>query len=111
MEEASGKDLSGFFEQWLFRPGTLKYQGNWRYDGIKKEITINLDQIQNDGSLFKMPLEIEIHYPGQSKTRLETIQVDAKSNIFTFKTSEGPEKIILDPNKWVLMDADFREVK
>ena len=107
MEEVSGKDLSGFFQQWLYKPGTLKYQGNWRYDDSKKEIKINLDQVQTDGSLFKMPLEIEIFYSGQNKSKIETIQVDAKSNVFTIKASGQPEKIILDPNMWLLMDADF----
>jgi aminopeptidase N len=109
MEEVSGKDLSVFFEQWLYKPGTLKYQGNWSYDDSKKEIVINLDQVQTDGSLFKMPLEIGIFYPGQSKPKIETIQVDAKSNVFTIKTSGAPENIVLDPNIWVLMDVNFKQ--
>lgn len=111
MEEVSGKNLSVFFDQWLYKPGTLKYQGNWRYDSNKKEITINLDQVQTDGSLFKMPLEIEIRYTGQIKPKTETIQVDAKTNVFTIKSTEQPENIILDPNMWVLMDLDFKQVK
>ncbi len=109
MEEASGKDLSGFFEQWLYKPGTLKYQGSWRFDGGKKQISINLDQVQNDGSLFKMPLEIGIYYSGQTKPQIERIQVNGKSNVFTIKVSKEPEKIILDPNLWILMDADFKK--
>jgi aminopeptidase N len=110
MEEVSGKDLSGFFNQWLFKPGTLKYQGNWRFNGEKKEITIKLDQIQTDGSLFKMPLEIAVYYPGQAKPQIEIIQADAKSNVFSINVSGEPEKVILDPNMWVLMDADFKQV-
>jgi aminopeptidase N len=108
MEEVSGKDLSGFFDQWLYKPGTLKYQGNWRYDDGKKEIVINLDQVQTDGSLFNMPLEIGIIYPNQTKPDVQKIQVKSKSNVFTIKATEKPKEIVLDPNMWVLMDADFK---
>ncbi|MGB7208143.1 MAG: M1 family metallopeptidase [Pyrinomonadaceae bacterium] len=111
MEEVSGKDLSTFFDQWLYKPGTLKFQGDWKYDGDKKEITIKLDQVQTDGSLFKMPMEIGIYFTGQSKPQIETVQVDAKANVFTIKSIKEPEKIILDPNMWVLMDADFNKVR
>ncbi len=107
MEEVSGKDLRGFFDQWLFKPGTLKYQGNWRYDGGK--ITINLNQVQTDGSFFKMPVEIAVYYPGQNKPQIETIQADAKSNVFSINVAAEPEKVILDPNMWILMDADFKK--
>jgi len=111
MEDVSGKDLSVFFDQWLFKPGTLKYQGNWKYDGDKKEITMKLNQIQTDGSLFKMPVEIGVIYPNKTKPKIETIQVDAKSKVFVIKASEEPKEIILDPNMWVLMDADFKKAE
>ncbi len=111
MEEVSGKDLSTFFNQWLYKPGTLKYQGNWRFDDEKKELSIKLDQVQTDGSFFKMPMEIGIYYAGQTKPQIETVQVDAKSNVFTIKLSKEPEKVILDPNMWILMDADLKKVE
>ncbi len=109
MEEASGRDLSGFFDQWLFRPGTLKYQGNWRYAGGK--INIKLDQVQTDGSLFKMPVEIAVYYPGQAKPQIEVVQANAKSNVFSINAAAEPEKVILDPNMWILMDADFKKAE
>ncbi len=107
MEEASGKDLSGFFDQWLFRPGTLKYKGSWRFDPDKKQIGIKLDQMQTDRTIFKMPVEIAIYYPGQTKPRIETVEVNEKSNVFSLKVTAEPEKVVLDPNMWILMDADF----
>jgi aminopeptidase N len=109
MEEVSNKDLSDFFEQWLYKSGALKYKGNWRFDVAKKEVKIKLDQIQNDGSLFKMPIEIGIYYPGKNESQIERVQVDAKTNLFKIKVISEPEKIVLDPNSWVLMDADFSE--
>ncbi|MEK7854576.1 MAG: M1 family metallopeptidase, partial [Acidobacteriota bacterium] len=58
MEEVSGKDLSVFFDQWLYKPGTLKYRGNWSFDASEKQVIIVLDQVQPDGSFFKMPVQV-----------------------------------------------------
>ncbi|MCB1023018.1 MAG: M1 family metallopeptidase [Acidobacteria bacterium] len=109
MEEASGKDLSGFFEQWLFKPGTLKLKGDWSFDKERKQLKVNLDQVQNDGSLFSMPIEIGIYYPGENKPQIERILVDKQSNTVSLNLKEIPEKVVLDPNTWVLMDAEFAE--
>ncbi|MBK8811170.1 MAG: M1 family metallopeptidase [Acidobacteria bacterium] len=111
MGEASGKDLAGFFDQWLFKPGTLKYKGNWRYDVSKKQITVNLDQVQTDGSFFRIPVEIAVFYPGQNKPQIETVQANAKSNVFSINVKAEPENVILDPNMWILMDADFKKAE
>jgi aminopeptidase N len=108
MEEASGKDLSVFFQQWLYKPGTLQYAGAWQYDHHKSQIRIDLDQVQKDGSLFEMPLEIGIYFEDQDKSRSEVIQVKEKSNVFTINVDVEPTEIKLDPNFWVLMDVvDF----
>lgn len=111
MEETSGKDLSAFFDQWLYKPGTLKYKGNWSYDAAEKQVTLKLDQVQTDESLFKMPIEIAVYYRGQVRPQTQIVQVEARSNVFSIKVSGEPEKVILDPEMWVLMDADVREVK
>ena len=107
MEEASGMDLSGFFKQWLNGGGTLKYAGTWEYKNGTVKIT--LDQVQNDGYLFKMPLQIGIYKPGETTPVIETIQVNKKRNSFTIKVDTEPKKIILDPNLWVLMEAAFEK--
>ena len=108
MEEASGKDLSTFFQQWLYKGGTLAYAGNWQYDPIKKQVKIRLDQVQKDGSLFEMPLEIGIYFEGQDQPQIEVVEVKEKSTVFTINIDAEPENIRLDPNTWVLMDVmDF----
>ena len=111
MEDASGRDLSGFFQQWLYKGGTLRYAGTWQFDSVQGQITIRLDQTQNDGSLFKMPLEVGLYLAGQNGPQIEVLQVNEKSNIFTIKVASEPENIILDPNTWVLMESDFSKIE
>jgi aminopeptidase N len=109
IEEASGMDLEYFFKQWLYEPGTLKYKGTWQFDSQEKEVTILLDQVQSDGSFFKMPLELGIYGADQKQPHIKKLQMDEKSKQFTFSLDFVPNKIILDPNSWVLMDTDFEE--
>lgn len=110
MEEAAGQDLSVFFQQWLYKSGALQYAGNWQYDAKKKQLKITIDQVQKDGSLFEMPLELGIYFKGEEHPQLKTVDVKRKSNVFTIDVETEPEKIKLDPNTWVLMDVlDFEK--
>lgn len=104
MEEASGKELTDFFNQWLYKPGALQLNGSWQYNDKKKEVRIILDQIQKDGNLFKMPIQVAI-YPSQGKPVVQTLQVNDKQNEFTFPVEFSPINIILDPDNWVLMES------
>lgn len=109
MEEVSGKDLTVFFKQWLNQGGALKYDGNWKYNKDKNQIIISMDQVQKDGSHFEMPLEVGIYFEGQDQPKIEIIQLNEKSNVFTINVDAEPIRLVLDPNTWVLMDAEFRK--
>jgi hypothetical protein len=69
-----------------------------------------LNQVQDDGSLFKMPLEVALQFK-DGKTQIELLTVNEKNNEFTLKVDSEPEDIILDPNNWVLMEANFKRNK
>ena len=97
MEEVSGRDLTVFFEQWLYKPGTLNLKGNWKYNKRKGEVTVEFNQVQKDGSVFEMPLEIELDF-GNNKKQLEVIQLKGTSNSFQIKVVSEPKSIIVDPN-------------
>ena len=107
MEEASGQELEWFFEQWLYKPGTLKVAGSWSYDAAARQVRLTLDQVQTDGRLFTMPIEIGVYSKGQPTPVMERVRVTAKSNTFTIDAPTAPDSVRLDPNVWVLMDATF----
>ncbi len=111
MEEASGRDLGWFFDQWLYKPGNLAIAGSWRYDAAAKQVRVSLEQVQGDGSVFRMPLEIAIRAPGQAVPSVHRIELDAKSQTFSIPASVAPADVMLDPNHWVLMDATFSRAR
>ena len=107
MEETTGQDLKAFFDQWLYKPGALRVKGNWSYNAARKELEIRLDQVQTDGSLFTMPIQVSFALPGKTIPVQRTIILKDKSNRYTFPAEASPTEVLLDPEHWVLMDTEF----
>jgi aminopeptidase N len=105
MEEASGMDLGRFFQQWLYGGGMLELAGEWRYDAAAGVVEIVLDQTQNDGYVFEMPVQIGIDIGGER--RVETVQVAGLHGVHAIPVDGEPEAVSLDPDTWILMVANL----
>ena len=95
MEKVSGIDLDKFFDQWLYKGGIIKLDVEWEYDETSKNIEFDIMQVQNDGYLFEMPLDIEILGDNNSKT--STIRLEKKSGKYLVYSENKPKEIKLDP--------------
>ncbi|MFZ1320387.1 MAG: M1 family metallopeptidase [Ignavibacteria bacterium] len=105
VEQVSGLDLDWFFSQWLMNPGYPEYElnfkteksnnGKWRTD-----YTIN--QIQTNNVFYQMPVELKVKFSDGSE------QIIKEKNSYNFQTynfefDKKPEKIIFDPNNWIVL--------
>jgi len=101
MEEAGNVDLEWFFEQWLYRGGSLVVDGTWSWsEGV---LELELRQTQ-DSEVFRMPLGIEI--TGESgDASVETVQLDQRSEVFRLQVEEPPIGVRLNPRHEVLMKS------
>ena len=95
MEKVSGIDLDKFFDQWLYKGGIIKLDVEWKYDEKSKNIEFDITQVQNDGYLFEMPLDIEIL--GDNNSNTSTIRLDKKSGKYLVYSENKPKEIKLDP--------------
>ncbi|MCJ7579704.1 MAG: M1 family peptidase [Candidatus Aminicenantes bacterium] len=109
MEKVSGKDLSWYFKQWLYQPGQPKYTGHWTYDKTAKELYIKLDQVQENGLLFRMPVEFGIYTEDKTLPTIKTLDIKNMENEFSFSLEEEPREVVIDPNINLLMEAEFGE--
>jgi aminopeptidase N len=98
MEEASGADLTWFFQQWLRRAGSPALEGGWKYNPETKKVEIELAQTQS-GDAFRLPMEVAV------AGRIERIEMTEKTQRFAIAAEKEPAAVDLDPNVWVLMDA------
>lgn len=106
MEEHSGKDLSGFFRQWLARAGSPVVEGGWTYDAAAKKVVVELSQTQ-PGEAYRLPLELGVTFDGAPQTRIEKIELTQKQQRFEISADKEPSKVVLDPNTWTLMESRF----
>jgi aminopeptidase N len=99
LEEASGRDLNWFFNQWYYNAGhpSLKISYNW--DAATKTQTVYLQQTQ-DGDAFKLPMAIDI-YAGGKKTR-HKVWMNDKADTLTFASAVKPDLVNVDGDKVLL---------
>jgi aminopeptidase N len=109
MEMSSGKDLESFFSQWLYNGGHIVIEGDWSYDEIKKEIKININQLQNDGSQFSFPIEFGIYNEGNDLPQIVRVEVKEQKGTFSIPAQVMPQEVILDPRTVLLAEWKFEK--
>ena len=111
MEVVSGMNLDTFFDQWLYKGGNMVLDGNWKFDEKKGRIEVNLNQVQNDGYLFEMPLELGISYNDKNLEKIQTVKLEKEKGRFYIASDSKPISIKIDPNTKLLAIWDFNEIK
>ncbi len=111
MEVVSGVNLDIFFDQWLYKGGNMVLDGNWKFDEKKGRIEVNLNQVQNDGYLFEMPVELGISYDDKNLEKIQTIKLEKEKGRFYIASDSKPISIKIDPNTKLLAIWDFNEIK
>ncbi|MCP4093435.1 MAG: M1 family metallopeptidase [Planctomycetes bacterium] len=88
LEQASGEDLSWFFEQWVYSPGYPELDLAWNHRG--NTLQIQLSQIQSTAGgvpeSFHLPLDIHWHEKGV--WRNERLWVDSSDHVFEVTTGD-----------------------
>ena len=93
MEEVSGKELSGFFHEWLYVPGQPDLKITARPSQREGSTEIIIEQTQP--SLFSFPLELLIN--SQEGTFRENIRVSERISKISVK-SVNIKEIVPDPD-------------
>ncbi|MBB6501555.1 M1 family metallopeptidase [Pedobacter cryoconitis] len=99
MEEASGKDLNWFFNQWYFGAGHPVLDISYKWNESTKTQTVYLNQTQ-EGNAFQLPMQVDI-YNGTQKERHQ-IWMNSKSDTLNFKLAAQPKLVNVDADKITL---------
>ena len=105
MEQAAGRELGWFFEQWLMRGGFLKLQARWSHDAAAWKLRLDVEQLQ-PGPPFRVPVEVAVTVEGEPRPRVERVELGEKRQTVTLPLERPPKSVVLDPHAFVLMDAD-----
>jgi aminopeptidase N len=103
MEAHGAVGVRAHLNQWLRRPGVPEVKGSWTYDAAAKQVRVTLRQVQK-GEVYRLPVEI-----GLEDGRVEKVVFTEREQRFAFGVEKAPGAVVLDPNTWVLMKADFEK--
>lgn len=99
-EEASGLDLTWYFNQWYYGAGHPVLNISYKWDSTLKTETVYLQQTQ-DGQTFKLPIAIDIYANG--KKERHNVWMNNKADTLTFSVASKPDLVNVDGDK-VLLD-------
>ncbi|MGE5351890.1 MAG: M1 family aminopeptidase [Acidobacteriota bacterium] len=110
-EKESHKDLSYFFNQWVFT-GTdnIKLTYNWEAHPSADNsyvLKLKLKQTQDAPQTFRFPLEVSIKTEGTEGEVNKVIYVNSRRQEFEIKLNNQVKGITMDPSGWLL--ASFKK--
>lgn len=104
-EEASGKDLKSFFQQWLYTNDMPHVNVNWKQG--KGNVVITVEQTGNKVMDFHLPLGQK--YPDHGIKDF-WLHVSKPEQTFTVAVSENLLDVVLDPLQHLLFDGKISRI-
>jgi len=100
IQEATGKNMRKFFDQWVFRAGHPEYTVHYWWDKETKKAHIQIQQKGDEKALFSLPIALEFITSSGKKRFTET--VEEKKHEFSYKFPTEPLDFRFDPDHSIL---------
>jgi aminopeptidase N len=97
MEQASGRSLSWFFDQWLKRGGIPQVAGVWRYDAARKAVYVTLTQ-QPTAAPYRLNVDVALRDAAGVVLKRERLSLSAPSRTYEIGIETAPSDALLDPD-------------
>ena len=116
IQDKLGKDLSWFFDEWIYRGGepqyTINYSDVTNQNGNRStEIAVQqTHQRDEQVTLFKMPIALEVYYKDGSKDSvMQWIQDETTTITIANKSKKEIVFVLFDPNSNVMKSVMFKK--
>ncbi|PKN82499.1 MAG: hypothetical protein CVU47_02755 [Chloroflexi bacterium HGW-Chloroflexi-9] len=109
IEQATGRNVDAFFQQWVWKGGHPEFKAATSWDGKQKTVTVSLEQTQKPDetltSIYSVPLEIGFMVGGTFERR--QVRVTDAHHSFVFALPAEPSFVSIDPAGRVLKTLDY----
>ncbi|MCC2546510.1 M1 family peptidase [Hymenobacter sp. BT175] len=96
LEQASGQDLSWFFNQWYYGAGHPVVTIDYAWDEARREQQVTIRQTQ-PGPVFQLPISVDVYVNGQP--RRHQVMMQQATQTFRFPAAARPELVNVDAEK------------
>lgn len=110
IKDATGKDLTWFFDEWLFKASYPEFNVSYKYDEQKKAVFLNVIQTHKTDSLvpyFQMPVDVEIATVKGKATH--KIFISKAQETFEINVDSKPLNVIFDKGNWIVKNLIFNK--
>jgi aminopeptidase N len=106
LEDASGKDLNWFFNQWYYRAGHPVVTIDYHWDAARKRQAVVVRQTQ-EGEPFVLPLAVDVYTKGRAQRYPATLR-HAVDTLY-FPAATKPDLVNVDAEKVLLWQKEDRK--
>jgi aminopeptidase N len=105
-EEVSGKDLSKFFDEWVYTgEDMINLDYKWKVEKTGDEYKTVLDLTQTQKKYDTYQFQIDILLIEGEKNLLKTFYVNSKTQKIEIISEINTRQIVLDPYNWLLANT------
>jgi aminopeptidase N len=101
LEASSGKDLTGFFNDWYYGEGYPVYSIRCNYKE-KSLIEVIMNQSQSDPSVDFFELPVPLLFKGEDKDTLIIFDHQYSGQSFIVDPGFHVDSVLFDPEKWII---------
>jgi aminopeptidase N len=104
MEAASGRDLSAFFDEWVYGAGYPAYLTSWSaraVPGGRFQADVRIRQTQAGTPVFTTPLEVEAVAADGTRVR-QRVEISSADQVASICLDFPPVDVVVDPDNRVL---------
>ncbi len=100
-EQAGGRSLDTFFDQWVYSPGHPVLRLARAHDAAAGELIVTITQVQSPAwPVFRFDTELLLE-TGGDRQRVP-VHVTERTTTVRVPAARAPDRIILDPDGWLL---------
>lgn len=108
-EEATGRNVEPFFDQWIYKPGHPVLDSTWTYDEGGKAVVLKVKQTQDtsDGTpVYSLPLTVALlRQSSGSVVERQTVTLDKADQEFRLLAATKPDAVLVDPDHDLLKEV------